>query len=308
MTYHNTEVEKELGKRIFLKELSECEMFPKYLEIEPVDICNARCVMCKAGRHEKNGRGNVMSMELFEKIVMQLQPYAQWIEMISLTGRGESLLDRTLESKIQKLKDIGIKQICVSTNAALLSEERVKSLFSSGLNDLRISIDSVRKTVYEKIRGLNFDDVIRNSEMAIRIRNEMFPDIPIRIRAVELPENEGEREEWEAFWLQRISDIDIAHFLPYVANQMGETSDIIVKKPCISPFSTMIIRSKGQVDLCCVDFTYGEMELGNVQESTIIEIWRGEKLRIVRKMHLEGKRDEISLCRGCVAWGGYKRK
>lgn len=199
-----------MAQRIFLEELSECEKFPKYFEIEPIDICNARCFMCRAGG--KNRNGNVMTMDLFEKIVNQMRPYAAWIEMVALTGRGESLLDRTLELKIKKLREIGIKQVQLSTNAALLNEERVENLFESGLNDLRISIDSIQKDIYERIRGLKFDDVIKNTERAIEIRNRKFPDIPIRIRAVELPENENERTEWKEFWDERLSDIDRAHF------------------------------------------------------------------------------------------------
>lgn len=303
--YHNSDIEKRMANRIFLNELSECEKFPKYFEIEPIDICNASCIMCEAGRHMKGRKGTVMSMELFENIIEQLQPHAEWIEMITVTGRGESLLDKTLEEKVKRLKSIGIKRICLSTNAALLSEERVMDLFRNGLNDLRISIDSVRKDIYEKIRGLKFDDVIRNAERAIQIRNEMFPNIPIRIRAVELPENLGEREEWESFWRQRTSDIDLVHFIPYAANQNGdeEGSGMIITSPCISPFSTMVIRSMGQVDLCCVDFTYGKMEMGNLRDSSIIEIWRNKKFYAVRKAHLEGKREQVSFCQGCVAWG-----
>lgn len=302
--YQNTSEEKKLANRIFLEELYECEKFPKYFEIEPIDICNARCYMCRAGQH-KGHSGNVMTMDLFEKIIEQIQPYAKWIEMIALTGRGESLLDKTLELKIKKLRDIGIKQIQLSTNAALLNEERVERLFESGLNDLRFSIDSVQKDIYEKIRGLKFDDVIKNTERAIEIRNKKFPTIPIRIRAVELPENEDERRSgiWQKFWDERLSDIDIAHFLTYVATQAGVTSDIDATYPCIAPFSTMIIRSMGQVDFCCVDFTYGQFEVGNIQESSIIDVWRGEKFRSMRKLHLERNRDKHILCRGCTAWG-----
>lgn len=247
--------------------------------------------------------GGIMDMGLFESIVQQIQPYAEWIEMVILVGRGESLLDKTLGDKIKRLREAGIKRVQVSTNAALLSEERTVELFESGLNDLRISIDSVRKDVYEKIRrGLVFEDIIKNTEKAIQIRNQMFSDVPIRIRAVELSENEDEREMWLDFWHKRLSDIDMAHFMPYSANEAGEEGDAAVRYPCISVFSSMVIRSNGQVDLCCADYSFGEMTLGDINKTPIIEIWQGDKFRAIRKMHLEGNRDKIALCRGCESW------
>lgn len=302
--YKRTETETCLAHRIFLDELSQCENFPKYFEIEPADFCNAKCLMCKIGRNEGKSSGHTMTMDVFENIVEQMKPYTDWIEMVSLVGRGESLLDQTLELKIKKLREIGIKQVQLSTNAALLDENRVIELLDSGLNDLRISIDSIRKDIYEKIRGLSFEKVIGNIEKAIQIRNSKYPNIPIRIRAVELEENVNERREWLDFWNDRLMDIDVAQFMPYVANQKGMTSGLQITYPCISVFSTMVIRYGGGVDLCCVDYSYGERDwdLGNILDSSIVEIWRGEIFQKIRRMHLNGNRDMIPLCKGCIAW------
>ena len=303
--YQDTLIEKKLANRIFLEKLNECEKFPKYIMIEPIDICNACCTMCNIGMHMNDAsilRGGIMTMELFEKIICQIQPYSEWIEMISMYGRGESLLDPNLELKIKRLKEIGIKKIQLSTNTSLLSGERIEALFKNGLNDLRISIDSVRKKVFEKIRkGLTFEQVLENTESAIRIRNEKFPNIPIRIRAVDLPENLDEREEWLKFWQDRISDIDTAQFIAYTEKVAGKMGDVTLNWPCISPFSTLIIRSKGQINLCCAD-TIGEMEMGNILDDSIIRIWQGDKFRTIRRMHLEGIRDKIPMCRGCSVW------
>lgn len=46
----NEEKCKAVVERIFLKDLSECEYFPKYVTIETVDGCNARCIMCPRGK------------------------------------------------------------------------------------------------------------------------------------------------------------------------------------------------------------------------------------------------------------------
>lgn len=38
MIYENTDMEKKLARRIFLENLKECEIFPKYIMIEPIDV------------------------------------------------------------------------------------------------------------------------------------------------------------------------------------------------------------------------------------------------------------------------------
>lgn len=305
MMYKNSDVEKRLASRIFLEELRECEKFPKYIMLENINICNARCVMCGyVGHREDKVDGQIMKMDLFEHIIEQIAPYADWVEMVTVGG-GEVLLDKSVDLKIKMLRDIGIKRIQLSTNASTLTQERTKSLLKSGLNDLRISIDSIHKEVYEKIRkGLKFEEVIKNTEDAIKIRNEEFPDIPIRIRAVELDENKSERDEWLEFWNKRLSDNDLAQFRPYnaaVGNE-SESSEIGVEWPCISPFSTLAITVVGTVCLCCADLIGRVIQLGDLNESSIVEIWRGEQFQKVRKLHLEEKRNQISICRNCIMW------
>lgn len=302
--YKNNDVEKRLATRIFLEELRECEKFPKYIMFENINVCNARCVMCEYVKKNIENKGQTMKMDLFEQIIEQISPYADWVEMVTIIGRGEAILESSVELKIKMLRDIGIKRIQLSTNAALLTRERTKSLLKSGLNDLRISIDSIDKEVYEKIRkGLKFEEVIKNTEDAIKIRNEEFPDVPIRIRAVELDENINERDEWLEFWDKRLSGNDIAQFIPYNAVGTNEDSGLEVKWPCISPFSTLAINVAGIACLCCADFSAEIMQLGDLNETSIAEIWRGEQLQKVRKLHLEGKRNQISICKNCNMWG-----
>ncbi len=62
-------------------------------------------------------------------------------------------------------------------------------LFEAGLNDLRFSIDSINKETYEKIRGIEFEQVMRNILNTFKIRNKQYPDVAIRIRLIEVEEN-----------------------------------------------------------------------------------------------------------------------
>jgi len=44
------------------------------------------------------------------------------------------------------------------------------------------------------------------------------------------------------------------------------------------------------------------LKAGDVDETSIKEIWRGERFDWYRRMHLDGRGTECWPCRGCSAW------
>ncbi len=305
--YKDNAIEQKLAERIFIERLHECEKFPKYFQIEPTDRCNAKCKMCSKSVTE-SVHNSSMSEELFNKICEELEEYSDWIEMITIQWMGEPLLDRELELKIQKLKKIGIKKVSLSTNVSLLNEERCQSLLESGLDDLRMSIDSVKKSTYEAIRcGLDFDKVIKNAMKAISIRDRIRPDVTIRVRMVDMCETHDEIEEWLEFWNPILKNADFAQVMPSLSKWEDKRIDNPYQEvePCISLFSTMIISSEGKVALCCIDSELQEV-MGDINTSTIKSIWNSEKFEKYRDLHLDMKRNSIDLCNGCNCWNRYK--
>ena len=70
-------------------------IIPEHIQIEPVSgYCTSSCTMCMI---DKVTRGrNIMSVEMFETILTKFLPYRDRIKYVSLTGMGESLLDKNL--------------------------------------------------------------------------------------------------------------------------------------------------------------------------------------------------------------------
>lgn len=297
----------ELAQRLYLNNLDESNYFPKYFAIETCNNCNARCIMCPKGQKGTESL-QLMTDELFNKIVNEIQKYSQWIEMICLNSDGEPLLDKKIASRIRKLKEVGIKHIQISTNAQLLSEERIQELLESGLDDLRISIDAYTKETYEKIRqGLNYETVKKNTLNLIKMRNEKQDKMEIRIRMVELKENARERNVWMHYWKSQVRETDRVQIMPMHtwSGKITEEKEAHVEyysdKPCISVFSSMAINYDGIVQLCDSDIEQQEI-VGDIRESSIREIWQGEKLEKIRFWHANKKRNLIEICRGCDHW------
>ena len=305
--YDNFKDSKRLAERIFLSNLDSCKKFPKYIVLNTTDICNARCVMCPHSVDSK--KLGTMKMELFLKILDELKNYSDWIERVSLFRFGEPLLDKDIYFRVEALKNIGIKEIVVSTNAQLLFPDATKKLMSAGVTDLRFSVDAFSKEVYEKIRvGLNYEKVMDNVKSAISIRNNDYPNVRIRLTYVEQPLNIQETSDFRSYWEKCLGEKDELKIVPYHSREnwsVGEKKSVVGDRACVSVFSTMAIDNDGSVVLCCMD-SKKELRLGNLTNNTesIKSIWNSQVFDNIRMTHLQGGRDYFPFCKGCDAWEG----
>ena len=181
-----------LERRIGFGRLAELVKFPSYFEIETVNACNAACPMCTiADWNRKDGN---MKPELFEKIAQELEENANRVKRVHLYRDGEPLLDKRLPDRIRRLKRAGIREVGISTNAELLTEERACAILDAGLDEIILSVDSMKKPVYEAIRvGLNFETVVKNCEDFLKLRDKMGSMCRSRVRMIRQASN---AEEW----------------------------------------------------------------------------------------------------------------
>ena len=310
MSKYNNQYCKDLARRLSLKDLEECLYFPKYFTIETCNNCNARCTMCPKGQAGTKGM-QIMEDAVFDKIVKELEGYCDWIEMISLNSDGEPLLDKKIALRIKKLKDIGIRHINISTNAQLLTKDKIEELLESGLDDLRISIDGFTKETYEKVRqGLNYDIVKANTLNMLQMRNLAKSSMKIRIRMVELEENADEREDFLKFWQSKAGEEDKIQLMPMhtwsgkIADEEKRKIDFYADKPCVSVFSSFTINYDGKVQLCDSDIEQQEI-VGDIREQSIRDIWQGGKMEQIRGWHADEKRNNIPICQGCDHWSRH---
>lgn len=291
--------------------LEELLRFPKFFCLDPTSICNARCLMCGVDR--KKVRPMRMSQELFEKVAAELGRWAGHLERVGLFVICEPLTDPRLEEKIAALKRAGIRCTFLNSNMSLLTGDRARSLMAAGLDRLYMSIDSIHPDRYERIRaGLSYKEVYANALEFIRLRNELKPDLMIRIQMVLQPANADEAEAFRDWWAGKIGPNDqVVVTRVYNWQKVNDPArlaerDQINALPCYALWSTLEVQANGDVYLCCVDVEPA-YRLGNLNETTIEEIWRGPTLAKVRQMHLDGERPRIPICDGCAVWPGDQK-
>ncbi len=300
--------EKDILRRYNVGSLSDLYEFPRYFQIENTKLCNATCPFCPVDVWDKSVP--FMSKPLFYRLADEIIEHREIVKFAGVWRAGEPLLDKDVYNKVDYLKRGGVKFVAVTTNASALSSENAKKLLSAGVDEVMLSIDSVEKEQYEKIRvGLNFETVMENITGFFKLRDELRPECVVRVRAVSFHDTTREEEmreieQWENFW----APLKQPHDRVYMkrAHTWGNQKVLdgfspeygLVYHPCVIPFSTMHITSRGTAALCPQDYD-GKIHLGDLNTSTIKEVWQSEAMRNIREMHLEGRRNEIEYCRGC---------
>jgi len=299
---------QDIAKRLELDNADEALFFPKFLQVETIRICNAHCPFCPVDEWDKSVP--IMPDKLYHKIVEEVSDYSDWIEFVCLQRDGEPLLDKKIVNRVSLMKEAGIKKVTFSTNASRLFKEKSRELLESGLDEIMFSIDSVDKELYEKTRvGLKYEHVIRNIKDFFKMREDINPDIIVRVRGVSFHDmdNKNHRDDmkrWEEFWEKYKQPQDRIYMKR--AHNWGnqqEWDDKIpqydwVYHPCILPWSTMHITAMGLVPLCPMDYD-AKMNIGDINTHSIANVWGNSEWNRIRELHSTGKRNEISYCQGC---------
>jgi hypothetical protein len=277
--------------------------FPTYFEIETVNACNARCPMCTIDDWQRHTP--VMKDALFDKIAAEICEHADTVKRVALYRDGEPLLDKRLPKRIKRLKGGGIKNVGISTNVELLNEQTSIALLDSGLDEIILSIDSLKKDVFEAIRvRLNFETVMENALRFIRLRNQIRPETSIWVRMIKQESNAG---EWRDFWnywspLLRSQDRCYSLGIHNWGGQLDVKSEAAPNRnPCVVLWSLMVIFADGKVPMCNVDYN-NKHPVGDVSDSSIKELWQGFTQNYRRGLHLRGERNAMDMCRDCTVW------
>lgn len=299
---------QNIAARLELSDISESFSFPKYFQIETARVCNARCPYCASNQWDKSTP--FMSDALFNKVVDEIRDYNGWINWVCISRAGEPLLDRKIGTRVRILKQAGIRRVNMTTNASMLNESKARELLEAGLDEIMLSIDSIEKAEYEKIKiGLDFHAVMKNIESFMNLRQEINQEVIVRVRAVSFfnldeKEHRIKADRWEAFWKQFRRPQDRIYMKrPHNwGNQKFWDGNIpsydLVYHPCILPWSTLHITSSGTATICPMDYD-AKFNLGDLNRQTIREIWTGKEISDIREKHSHGRRNEISFCVGC---------
>jgi MoaA/NifB/PqqE/SkfB family radical SAM enzyme len=272
--------------------------FPPCVQIEPTSICNFRCVMCyqadKSFSSKSNGFMGHMKLDIFKKIIDQLEGN---VEAITLASRGEPTLNPNIEEMINYCsnKFLAFK---INTNASMLNEKLIHTLLASNLQTIVFSIDSKDKESYEKIRvNGNFEKTIRNLELFNNIRNKHYrrSEKIVRISGVKI-NSEQNIDEMKKKWGDIADIVAFTNYTPWESSYENNENNII--EPCHELWTRMFVWWDGKVNPCDYDYK-SVLSKWDVNHKSIKDIWNSEEYNLLRKNHLEKKRNTLEPCKRC---------
>jgi radical SAM protein with 4Fe4S-binding SPASM domain len=296
---------KRYPLRIYRNNKLKDSDFPHEIWIENTNHCNASCVMCPRELHTRSK--SIMSFDLYKRLIIEISKYHQFVERVHMHNFGEPMLDKNLAEKVKFAKKNGIKHIYFVTNASLLNLNTALNLIKSGLDELKISFYGVNKSSYNNtMKNLDFDVTLNNIRNFFDLRKSLKatkPKVILQLIPQSLDDNSSEKD-WVNLFKNYIDKKIGDKFNFYQLHNFGggrdyvQTEGFVATNTCKFPWNIMVILQDGNVTACCLDYN-GKINLGNVNEQSIYDIWNGERYREIRKNFKKLNYRDYKVCQKC---------
>ncbi|MFC1809141.1 radical SAM/SPASM domain-containing protein [Candidatus Omnitrophota bacterium] len=275
------------------------DTLPIRLWVESSLACNLECVMCPNKDLQGERRG-IMDIELFKKIIDEAQSF---VSDIYIHHRGEPLLNPDLCKMIIYAREAQIK-VRFHTNATVLNDAIARQLIAAQPDMISISFDGFKREVYEDIRrGADFEQTVSNIVSFMKIRKEMGSQYPyVIIERIDLEKYKGVLESDEAHELvKRFKDAGVDEIITkkeytWVTHDAPEIIERTYSV-CTFPWYAMVICWDGTVTPCPQDYM-ACMNMGNVREFSIKDIWNNERY-VTLRTSLQTDVGSLDLCKRC---------
>jgi MoaA/NifB/PqqE/SkfB family radical SAM enzyme len=276
--------------------------FPESIVLETIAGCNARCVFCAQHELRQGIPNESMQDTLFMKIVQECSNYKGLLKRFSFAFDNEPLLDKGLLEKVSFVKErCPFVTTNITTNGILLTRHIIEKLYEKEVVDeINISVQSIRKETYEKLTGVKtFEKVMANMEDLEAVHKGFAGRKPvIEINTCITPETLDEEPDARKYWQGK------GFRSNYIAIDNRSQKNGMVGNAvryheyCRRPFHTMVICRDGVVPICCADYQRSCV-LGDVSVSSLYDIWNGEAMNSARKELLTGQFSRARLCASC---------
>ena len=297
------------SKRVSLAEASPLP-HPFTIYLEPTNICNFKCTYCPESFDDyEEQAGGLFRMDLrqFERVCDQILELGR-LKTLNFYMMGEPFVNKSLPDFIAMAKDRNVadRVIVVTSNGTLLDAKMAKRVIAAGLDYLRISIYGTTQERLTKITGtkISLDRICANVRGIYEMREAIGATRPIvyakMIDTQDPAENQRFRDLFAGICDEAVIEPVMNWNDPDEGNLSGlETNDLLKtqyfedrKEVCPFPFYQLVIHSDLTVSLCCVDWAK-KTAIGNLEKSSLAELWRGPALRDFRLAHLRRQRHTI---------------
>ena len=265
------------------------------LIIEPTNTCNLRCTFCFV-TEGMTREGGFMEFDLFKKIIDDSPD----LEHLCMHNWGEPLLHKDIFKMIEYAKNKGVNYVVMNTNGTLLTDKMIDQIVDSKLDIIRFSIDGSAET-FKRVRGVELKKIEQNINKLKNVKEIRRPELKMGVVFTIEEDTEGDVEDYITHWEQIVDHVRLQPKL--ITSPRTE----ICPEPFGKDYGKLVVLWDGRVIPCCVDYN-ANLTIGSVQNNTIQNLWKNEKMELLRKQHLNGQfPDTCANCNECESNKTEKR-
>ena len=171
-----------LNWREFWQKRTRLKSFPRIIQVGTNWTCNLRCDFCRLTLESTQAQVRALPKSEREispavlDAVLELMPYP---ESLTLTPLGEPLLYSGLGRILERHRELGCRNLALTTNANLIDDDRARMLVEGGLSHLYVSCDSSDPAIYAQMRVLgSLDKVEAALEAVNRWKDRLKSPLP----------------------------------------------------------------------------------------------------------------------------------
>jgi MoaA/NifB/PqqE/SkfB family radical SAM enzyme len=283
---------REWETRVFEK---RCGEYPLHIDIELSTVCNLNCPFCYTITDEfkQRVRREFMDFRLFKRIIDEL---AGKTPSVRLSLRGESTLHPDYIKCINYAKRKGVVELSSLTNLSMMTPVFFEKVLLAGLDWLTVSFDGLYDE-YERSRyPLKFEESYEKLRKMKEIK--AYYNIPKPVVKVQAVWPCIEKDP-SAFYNMLSPVCDEVAFNPLMDYSNIDDYEEDPSFACPQIYQRLVIQSNGRACFCAFDEFSSGTETGNANAQSIFEIWNGEPISEVRRLHEEEGWRSIELCRHC---------
>lgn len=130
-----------------------------WIQVEVTSHCNALCIYCPRTLFEESWQDQHLSLETFKR----LKPVLSRTDLVHLQGWGEPFLNPEFFEIAAFAKQAGC-QVGTTTNAMLLSEEKIRKVIETGIDILAFSLAGTGESNDLIRKGTSLKKVLKSIE------------------------------------------------------------------------------------------------------------------------------------------------
>ena len=288
---------------------------PFAMSVEVSTFCNLHCTECPSGLRKFTRPTGWIKPDFFNQIIDQIKDHLIYL---TLYFQGEPYMHPQFLNLVRYAHDNGI-YTATSTNGHFLTKENAHETIVSGLDRIIVSLDGLDQETYSTYRvSGDVTKVKTGIRNLVNAKMESHSRSPyIILQFIVFAHNKHQIEAIKAFGKEvgvdevqiksaQIYDfdkenkslIDDNKYSRYMRSDDGGWQ-IRSKLPnrCWRLWNACVVTWDGVIVPCCFDKD-ADYRLGNLNDMTFKEIWKGKSFNQFRKKVFTNRK-QIEICRNC---------